>query len=1181
MNSSRENPFNDTKHDDNDIQSMSQIKEWVSLKLKELESQNQQLQEENRRFTEELSKLKDRYVKKSYTPEARRKFTKRNVYFSNARSNKSCNKYLSQQLESSSDDECSSSTRPKYNKQRSFEKNKMNQPKIDGNNITLLSGNSRFIYNPRSGSLDRKLTKLKKLNFTELKKQQYDQDLYDEIDSPANSQLTDCHKPPTPPLHRCPSWESRIYEIANNGIMSAISTPIQKEKSFKCLDNTNMAYSFHMASNGNELPIFKNVNGRLTKILADSFNDQTNLSSDSEIDKNFLYNLKSSTTSSGNESDLTNDFKFATEIDSDSSQDYAFPPDAFDTSIEDLKLSHQNDSNMNFSPKKVVSKENVSMNDKLENYGYLLKLSKRVKVWKRRWFILKNSTILYYKNQKDSTKKKPKGEIILDQTCKLIRSKDCSFHLSYKDGKKNMHLMADSIISFNEWIRIISQTLTYNNIFKLQDNQVPIIENYLVKVRFGHSLKCWVALFEQYLVYFNNSHEKIPLGYTNLKDAKLKEISEVQDIDFVFDDLEKSVLHSISIHAKDNDEPIYLLFSTKQEFSLWYYHLKIASTEGQILKTPFENFLVLLLNIESSCNSQDNFNRHPIWNNPIIVHTDDNISDSLTSLPNDNLKSEAIKLFKSIQLIISVPINFSAVDYHVTLIQNCLKVCFEHSKLQSELFFQLIKQSTYEMNSGKSYNLSQNTFCCSPNSIFKCETAAMSEQTSPNSTDTFPSDTDTRKQSSVFLQCFQFLAIAISVFFPKNQVLWLLKHHLNRSKDKHSELGKYALYCERALNRVLSNGPRKQSPSRMEVLSIIQRNPFQHSLPHSIPVHFSNNSYLVIGFDGSTTIAEFVHSINAESGIRDNVYSGFALFGNDPINDKAEHLLNLSCKLADIISHWESNLRKYHLGKFENTKIIKLTYRHRLCLKKYYKNETDRERLLWVYEINNAIMNGFFPITFDLAIELLTLLLQIECGDFKNLTSVDQIYDKALTQFFPVKFRDKESLKQLILKRWSELNGRSTLDCVRIYLNCARKWFLCGSKIFETKVSNAFKYDDLTSLYLCKIFSKCPFICIAVAEDFMELLERESFRPILRIPYKSIMNFGGYKSHFMVVVNGNMLEKFVPETESIIPFTEIKSLHGQRLFFSMPKKKIIEITLLLADYININTYNQSNHTNVK
>ncbi len=57
--------------------------------------------------------------------------------------------------------------------------------------------------------------------------------------------------------------------------------------------------------------------------------------------------------------------------------------------------------------------------------------------------------------------------------------------------------------------------------------------------------------------------------------------------------------------------------------------------------------------------------------------------------------------------------------------------------------------------------------------------------------------------------------------------------------------GKYASYCQRALERALQMGPRDAKPSRMEVLSILLKNPYHHSLPHAIPVHFLNGTYQV------------------------------------------------------------------------------------------------------------------------------------------------------------------------------------------------------------------------------------------------------------------------------------------------------------------------------------------------
>lgn len=67
---------------------------------------------------------------------------------------------------------------------------------------------------------------------------------------------------------------------------------------------------------------------------------------------------------------------------------------------------------------------------------------------------------------------------------------------------------------------------------------------------------------------------------------------------------------------------------------------------------------------------------------------------------------------------------------------------------------------------------------------------------------------------------------------------------LSRSKPR-SEVGKYAVYCQRSVERTLQSGERLAKPSRMEIVSILLRNPYHHSLPFSIPVHFMNGTYQV------------------------------------------------------------------------------------------------------------------------------------------------------------------------------------------------------------------------------------------------------------------------------------------------------------------------------------------------
>lgn len=43
-------------------------------------------------------------------------------------------------------------------------------------------------------------------------------------------------------------------------------------------------------------------------------------------------------------------------------------------------------------------------------------------------------------------------------------------------------------------------------------------------------------------------------------------------------------------------------------------------------------------------------------------------------------------------------------------------------------------------------------------------------------------------------------------------------------------------------------------------------------------------------------------------------------------------------------------------------------------------------------------------------------------------------------------------LSERISARWASLRGRSTSECVRIYLTVARKWPFFGAKLFEAEV---------------------------------------------------------------------------------------------------------------------------------
>lgn len=56
----------------------------------------------------------------------------------------------------------------------------------------------------------------------------------------------------------------------------------------------------------------------------------------------------------------------------------------------------------------------------------------------------------------------------------------------------------------------------------------------------------------------------------------------------------------------------------------------------------------------------------------------------------------------------------------------------------------------------------------------------------------------------------------------------------------------------------------------------------------------------VVGFDGSSTVDEFLQRLNQETGMRKSSHSGFALFTDDPSGRDLEHCLQGSIKVMMV-----------------------------------------------------------------------------------------------------------------------------------------------------------------------------------------------------------------------------------------------------------------------------------------
>ncbi|XP_034189786.2 uncharacterized protein CG43867 isoform X6 [Osmia lignaria lignaria] len=993
---------------------------------------------------------------------------------------------------------------------------------------------------------------------------------YAEIYTPSRegmnwAQNAQAPRPPTPPLHRFPSWEAKIYQVADGGL--GIGPPTNEESAPSTMTNTTSS-SKHSQATGHNLtahnsqgycdisvPVYATVKGRASQIRSMPFGDSSDDSSDGEEHPNQTETNTRITNSSSDNTDSSlgsgsspsksvkttsslspakrsssgspsKSVKRDTSLESGLSEDYAIPPDALSsTSLESSMPSLL----------MRVSGESPKRQESLEKTGHLAKLGGKLKTWRKRWFVLKNGVLTYWKSQND-VNRKPQGQIVLDEVCRVafsnrINRAEGAATFEIATGKKTYYLTADCIATMEDWIRVL-QNVQRRNATKLllskEDNK-PTIQGWLTKVKNGHAKKCWCVLIGKMFLYFKCPNDTNPIGQINMRDARVEEVEHVSDSDSEERDAECPHERTIGIFPT-HQGPTYLLMPHKQEKDNWLYHLTVVSGGGPSAGTQYEQLVQRLMETDGdpSC---------VLWRHPLLLHTKENITSPLTSLTSEALQTEAIKLFKACQLFMSVAVEQAGIDYHVVLAQNALQQCLDQPELQSEFICALVKQTSRHTQHRLGVQVKKAA------RLVSLGTARVGHSTSTIL------DCKTNPAQYVLIQGWQLLALAVSLFLPRNnRLLWYLKLHLQRNADTKTECGKYAAYCERALERTLQNGGREVKPSRMEVLSILMKNPYHHSLPHAIPVHFLNGTYQVVSFDGSTTIEEFLNTLNQEIGCRDVHQSGFTLFSDDPIEKDLEHFIDLQAKLCDIISKWETALREKGSGKFENTRVIQLTYKSRCYWRQAAKMETDRERLLLCYQVNQQVVQGKFPVNRDLAFELASLMAQIDFGEYNNDkargsgpgSNPHHLVLQALDKFYPVRYRTNINAEQLremqekLQEKWIALKGRSVLDCVRIYLTCTRKWPFFGATLYQAKLKQA---EPIT-------------VWIAVSEDSVTLLELQTMAVMCRYNYANIVTFGGCLDDFMLVA--------CPD----------EGAAEQKLLFALSKPKILEITLLIADYMN-------------
>ncbi|XP_048586759.1 pleckstrin homology domain-containing family H member 1 isoform X2 [Nematostella vectensis] len=773
--------------------------------------------------------------------------------------------------------------------------------------------------------------------------------------------------------------------------------------------------------------------------------------------------------------------------------------------------------------------------------GYLTKLGGRIKNWKKRWFVLQDGKLYYFKTPNE-TNRKPLGQVPLDGSCRISRTEG-ALTIEVATPKRTYYLSGETSDEVDEWLRVLHNVMRKfaSSPLLAQMPEKEAMSGWVTKVKHGTSRKSWCVLRGQFLCYYKNQDDAVPFSMVKLTDVTVD--NESPDSDEEGDADAPTYRHyTLVLKGERQATPTYLLIDTKQERDLWYFHLTVASGTGLgNMGTDFEKIVNKLMSNEGDSENE-------LWNTPLLTFSREPITTPLTTLPSPELEKEALELFKSILLFTTVATDENAIDYHVALAQNALQVVFDNPELQNEIYCQLVKQTSKQVHRGPQ-DLDHYLKNCSKRSWLRADSAAIEETI------------DLRPvQEYVYLQTWQLLAMCTSLFVPKQHFLVYLRAHLKRSCNPKTKHGKYAIYCVKSLERTIANGKREARPSRMEVLSVLVQNPYDHSCRMSLPVHFVDGSCHVFGLDGSTTVGEFTEAINSTLGIREASQSGFAIFTDNPVSP-VEHCLQTSVKLCDVISKWEQAMRSNGQGKLDSKRLIKLTYRNRLYFKSLQDKETEKEKYFLVYQTNINVVKGRFPVSHDMAIELAALMAQIQYGDYKAHSNSlpSKRIEMVIARNCPKSLReggsdhDKRSLTLKMAEKWSTFHGWSVRECVDKYLENARRWPFLGCKLFKAKqrdTASAGKRRASASTATQPVW-------LAVEEDSINILEGENLRLMCRYKYKHVVTFGGCKDDFMLVVN-----------QSIMRGGNTVEQGTQRLLFSMPRGKILEITLLMASYVN-------------
>ncbi|KRX19456.1 Pleckstrin homology domain-containing family H member 2 [Trichinella nelsoni] len=647
---------------------------------------------------------------------------------------------------------------------------------------------------------------------------------------------------------------------------------------------------------------------------------------------------------------------------------------------------------------------------------------------------------------------------------------------------KRVCLVASDGKTSLDWFKALQKCRKTLTMRKCQEpNENATCRGWITKVHYGRSKRFWCALCNDSLLFFKRPTAKVPLSHLCLEKCTIREApcssadeSDGEEIS------RQGQQHSLEVRTVNNDL-IYLIFLSGEDKERWFYHLTIAASGGpQQAGSAFEQLINQLMKVDGQADSQ-------LWKDPLISTCVERPTSPMTRITDETDRKTAFNLYKSAYLFSSVQTRGGAEEYHLDLAQNALRLALANPTIRDEFYALLIKLTNSEQISHQAWRL---------------------------------------------------LAMCLSLFLPSYPIMWLMKKYLRNACLNGEPSHRLAAFCQRALERTVSNGARTEAPSKLEIMAFLTRDPCEHSLPHSIPVNMPDGSYQVIGFDGSSTVIECSQRLCQIIGIRPPPQSGYGIFADDPRMPDTLQYLNPNEKLCDVLSRWERQLKEHTAGKVPNRRAIQLLFRRRFYWPNFARDETDQERVFLAYQLADDLREDHVPVSVDLAVELCALMAQLHYGSYKSThdNRTDNIIRRTLSEKL-ISVACRNSLKQRVEDKWKNFESFTTTEAASVIVQTLRLWPYFGASFFEATIKG--KADE--SLWL------------AVDSYGITLMQYHTKECINTYSYDMVTKFGGMNDDFVLVVQRTLFA----EDEAPI----------ERIVFAMENTKAYEITLLLADYI--------------